>query len=163
MLIPGCARDSKKVSVALNSLKVSPEDEELLATLAETLIPATDKPGAKEVGAHLFTLVMVDDCLSDDKKDEFMKGLRAFNQQAPISGGQKFIDASAHERLAALEEIEKDSPSLDKSVKAFYLTAKGYILRGYTTSQYFMTEEKPYKLVPGPSYKGCVPLPTIQS
>jgi hypothetical protein len=163
LLIPGCTRDSKKVSVALTSLKVTPEDEELLASLAETIIPATDKPGAKEVGAHLFTLVMVDDCLPPDKKDDFMKGLRSFNQGAPVPGGRKFMEATAEDRQAALEEIEKDSSSLDKSVKGFYSTAKGYIIRGYTSSQYFMTEVKPYKLVPGSSYKGCVPLPTTQS
>jgi hypothetical protein len=159
MFLPGCLSDPKKVSVSLENLKITPDDEDLLADIAATLIPATDKPGAKEVNAHLFTFVMVDDCLPPEKKDLFIRGLREFNEGAPVPGKKTFLKASAEEKLETLKNLEKDSASGETPVQAFYKTAKRYIIQGYTTSQYFMTQVKVHKLVPGPVYNGCVPLP----
>ena len=68
LLLPACVADPKKVSIALNRLKITADEETLLADLADTLIPTTDTPGAKAVGAHLFALVMVDDCQPIDKQ-----------------------------------------------------------------------------------------------
>src|SRR5690606_41927465 len=58
-------------SIALNHLQVNGEEEDLLALIAETIIPETDTPGARTVGAHHFTLVMVDDCLPKDQQLEY--------------------------------------------------------------------------------------------
>jgi hypothetical protein len=159
MLLPACVRDSKKVPLALENLKITVEDEELLGQIAETLIPATDKPGAREVGAHLFAFVMVDDCSSPDKKEMFMNGLRSFNKNAPVPEKKMFTDASAEEKLQTLKNIEEEKEGPDESISEFYSMARRYIIQGYTTSQYFLTDVKPHKLVPGPVYKGCVPLP----
>ena len=63
ILLPACVSDPKKVSIALNRLQVTPDDEELLGNIADTLIPTTETPGARDTSAHLFALVMVDDCL----------------------------------------------------------------------------------------------------
>jgi hypothetical protein len=156
MLLPGCITDKKKVSVALNNLQVTPEDEELLAELVDTIIPAADgKPGAKQIEAHLFTLVMVDDCVAPGDKEKFMKGLRAFNSSFESS---KFMEMTAQQKLAALTAFEKDFDSKDESVRYFYTTSRGYAIYGFTTSQYFLTEVKNFKLVPGPVFKGCVPV-----
>jgi hypothetical protein len=156
MLLPGCLSDSKKVSSALNNLKVTVEDEELLGEIADTMIPATDKPGAKQVGAHLFALVMVDDCVEPEAKEKFMKGLRSFNTSVPK--GKEFMKASPVERLEGLKAFEKELANADETLVSFYKMARHYIIQGYTTSQYFLTEVKPYNLVPGPIFKGCVPV-----
>jgi hypothetical protein len=158
LLIPGCVSDPKKVSIALENLKITGDDEELLAAFADALIPATDKPGALQVGAHHYTFVMVDDCLPADKKDAFISGLRAFNESAPVPGKKKFLKASSDERLEALINLEKDRDNLAEPLKTFYSTARHYIIQGFTSSQYFLTEVKPYQLVPGPVYKGCIPV-----
>ena len=57
-----------------------------------------------------------------------------------------------------LLELERSIETTSEPLKTFYKTATNYIIQGYTNSSYFMTEVKPYKLVPGPVYKGCVPL-----
>jgi hypothetical protein len=162
VLLPGCLGDSqKKVSIALNNLDITAGDESLIEAFAETLLPgSTDNPGAKETGAHLFALVMVDDCLPEDKKDLFIRGLREFNKNSHVPNKKEFMDVSPAEKLQTLESIEKGREFLDEPLKTFYFTAKRYIIQGYTTSKFFMTEVKPYKLVPGPIYKGCVPLST---
>jgi hypothetical protein len=158
MLLPGCLSDSKKVSVALDNLEITADDEELLGELASALIPATDKPGAKEVSAHIFTFVMVDDFLTKEQKQTFMQGLREFNENEFVPGKKDFLDASPEERVKTLEMIESNGDKIKEPLKTFYGTARNYIIQGFTTSQYFLTEVKPYKLVPGPVYKGCVPL-----
>lgn len=156
MLLPSCIKDPKKVSIALQNLDVTGDEEELLAALADTIIPATDKPGAKAVGAHLFTLVMIDDCTSKASKEKFMKGFRAFDNACKSIDGKTFSDSNAEERLELLKKVENDAVALNEEVRAFYTASKAYIIQGYLSSDYFLTEVKPYQLVPGPDWKGCV-------
>jgi hypothetical protein len=157
MLLPSCLKDEKKVSIALTSLKVTGDDEDLLASIAETLIPGTDKPGAKQVGAHLFTFVMVDDCLAENEKEKFMAGLRSFNKTGSVKGNT-FMESTPEQRLETLSSINSNVSSLSESEQVFYKTARHYIIEGYTSSQYFLTEVKPFHLIPGPVFKGCVPV-----
>jgi hypothetical protein len=158
MLVPSCISDPKKVSIALRNLDVNGEEEDLLALMADTIIPATDKPGAKAVGAHLFTFVMVDDCEQKETKEKYLKGLRAFEDTCKQMKGKTFTKSSDEERLALLTGFENNYEKLDENTKIFYGTTKQYILRGFLSSQYFLTEVKPYKLVPGPNFRGCVPV-----
>jgi hypothetical protein len=155
VFLPGCLTDPKKVSIALSSLKVTGEDEQLLASIADTMVPATDKPGAKQVGAHLFTLVMVDDLLPVKDEEKFMDGLHAFNKTASLNG-TKFMNASPAQKLEILTSLETELSSLPEAVQFFYRTSKHFIIKGYTTSEYFLTEVKPYQLIPGPVFKGCI-------
>jgi hypothetical protein len=158
MLLPSCVADPKKVSVALRNLDVNGDEEDLLAAIADTIIPATDKPGAVAVGAHLFTFVMVDDCVDKETKEKFLKGLRSFDAACQKATGKTFSDSTPEDRLAFLQSIEKNKDSVDGDVASFYGTSKRFILHGYTSSQYYLTEVKPYQLVPGPNFKGCVPV-----
>jgi hypothetical protein len=156
LLLPACVADPKKVSIALNRLKVTGDEENLLADLADTLIPATDTPGAKAVGAHLFAFVMVDDCQPADRQEKFLTGMRSFNQVCQEKTGKKFSSASADERLSILKNLEEKMKELSEESQTFYQGAKYYILQGYRSSEHFLTNVKPYKLVPGPVFKGCV-------
>jgi hypothetical protein len=158
MLLPSCIADPKKVSIALNNLSITGDDEDLLANIADTIIPATDKPGAKAIGAHLFALVMVDDCVDKTTKDKYLKGMRTFDETCKKISGKTFSKSNPEERLATLTNLEKQLDGLSDEVKTFYGTSKGYIMEGYLSSEYFLTEVKPYKLVPGPDFKGCVPV-----
>ena len=63
------------------------------------------------------------------------------------------------ERLKALTKFENEA-NLSDEVKLFYHKTRGYILQGYLTSQHFLTNVKQYHLIPGPIFKGCVPVVT---
>jgi len=157
-ILPSCVSDPKKVSIALNRLNINGDDEELLAAIADTLIPKTDTPGAKDVSAHLFAIVMVDDCMTKADQDKYVKGLKAFDNTCKTVAGKTFGQASAEERTGILEKIETAKDTLPEDVKTFYGTTRHYVIEGYTASQYFMTDVKPYQLIPGPNFKGCVPV-----
>lgn len=160
ILLQNCIADPKKVSIALSNLKITPGEEELLASLADILIPATDTPGAKAVGAHLFTLVMVDDCHGVEQQEKYLKGLRSFDATCQEITGKKFTNSSGADRLEIIKSLEKKMESLNEEIKTFYQGSRHYIIQGYRASEHFMTNVKPYKLVPGSVFKGCVPVST---
>jgi hypothetical protein len=158
LILPSCFSDPKKVSIALSNLEVNGDDEELLGLVAETLIPETDTPGARSVGGHLFTFVMVDDCMDKPGKQKFVSGLRSFDSKCKEIAGKSFSKANAEERVQILKDIEKSKDRLDEDTRIFYATAKNYIIEGYASSQHFLTNIKKYELVPGPNFKGCAPV-----
>jgi hypothetical protein len=157
-VLPACVSDPKKVSVALNKLQVTGDEEALLAKLADVMIPETDTPGALAVKAHLFTFVMVDDCLNKEDQIKYLKGMRSFDEALKKVTGKDFNNASADERLEMLMAFEAHLEESDEETEFFYKRTRGYILQGYTSSQHFLTEVKPYVLVPGPNYNGCAPV-----
>jgi hypothetical protein len=154
-ILPSCLFDQKKESIALNNLKINSDEEELLTQFAAALIPETDTPGAMEVGAHQFALVMVDDCMAKPDQDKYLKGLRSFENEVKSKTGKSFIKASPQERESLLIDLEKGKDSLSDEVKMFFSTTRGYIIQGYTQSEYFLRNVKQYKLVPGPVFLGC--------
>ena len=157
-ILPSCISDPKKVSIALNRLRISGDEEELLGNIADVVIPATDTPGARATGAHLFALVMVDDCMAKDDQEKYLKGMRSFDEAVKRATGKSFSGAAAEERLDILTAFEEKLETVGEETKTFYEKTRGYIIQGYTSSQYFLTKVKPYQLVPGPDYKGCAPL-----
>lgn len=157
-ILPSCVSDPKKVSIALNHLQITGDEEALLGDLADVMIPATETPGARAVGAHLFALVMVDDCLSQQEQEMYLKGMRTFSDALKSITGKSFADGSAEERLQMLTAVEQRKEGLPEEMKVFYSRTRNYILQGYMTSQHFLTNVKPYQLVPGPNYRGCVPM-----
>jgi hypothetical protein len=73
-LLPSCLQNEKKSSVALKNIRIDDKDEETLAELSEAIIPKTGTPGAKDVGASMFAVMMVDDCYSPDDQAKFVNG-----------------------------------------------------------------------------------------
>jgi hypothetical protein len=154
LILPSCLYNHEKVPIALNNLKINDDEEELLAQFAAALIPETDTPGAREAGAHQFALVMVDDCMAKPDQDKYLKGLRSFNDEVKSKTGKSFINISLKERESLLIDLEKRKDSLSDEVKIFLSTTRGYIIQGYTQSEYFLRNVKLYKLVPGPVFLG---------
>lgn len=153
--LPSCVQDEKKLSVALNNLKITGDEEELMGALAATLIPLTDTPGAREVDAHLFTFIMIDDCHPKEEQEKFLAGMRSFDSEVKKITGKSFSKSSAEEKIAALERLQDQSTNVADAVRAFYRLSKRYIVQGYLSSKHFLTTVKLYQHVPGPVFHGC--------
>lgn len=161
MVLPSCIqKDSSTASVALKHLRITAKQEQLLAELAETIIPATNTPGAKELSLHQFALRMVDDCSGPDDQRAFEKGLTAFDDFSRKQFNQPFAQLPAKERTSLLQQIE-DNREVPEAVSAFYKKVKGLAIQGYLGSKHYLTQVQVYELVPG-RYRGCVPLPELQ-
>lgn len=160
MLLPACVKNHKPVSIQLKNLKISAEQEALLAEITETIIPATDTPGAKDIGLHKFVLRMVDDCSEPEEQQTFLTGLAQFEEMAKQKSGDNFLEMDKGQReqfVKALDAIKSgdDNEEKEKPINAFYSKVKDLTVRGYMTSEFVMTKQLYYKMIPG-KFKGCV-------
>ncbi|TPE44037.1 gluconate 2-dehydrogenase subunit 3 family protein [Pontibacter mangrovi] len=147
VMLPSCVLDESKASIPLDNLDVSEGQEQLLAQLVETIIPATDTPGGKAMGLHLFTLKMVDDCHGKEDREVFMKGMDAFDELAKKQAGDSFTKLSPAEQRDVVAAVNEGKAS--EEVLGFYAILKGETIKGYLNSELVMTKLRVYELVPG--------------
>ena len=156
VLLPSCLQNRSKSSMLLKGLAIDSTQEALLSELSETIIPATDTPGAKDVSAHLFTLMMIDDCYKKEDQKKFMAGLNAFEEKTTKDFNNSYVDLSLAEREKLLNELEAKKTG-DEELAYFYSTVKKLTIQAYTTSKFFLTKVQVYELVPG-RWHGSVPV-----
>lgn len=156
-LIPSCVnRDQSGTAQRYNGLNIAAADEKMLAELAETILPATDTPGAKDLYLHEFALTMMKDCHSPEAQQKFTTGLSAFNEYVRQQQNASFTELDANARLALLQRIEAKT-DVPQEVQEFYQKSKNLFIHGYLTSEHYLTKVQVYELVPG-RYLGCVPV-----
>jgi hypothetical protein len=137
-------------------------------------------PGARELSLHIFVLKMLDDCYKKTDQQAIMKGMDEFVAMVQKKYGQSFGDLSVKDREAVLTGIENSHkpqagapkaparsfrPQKDLHVPpldAFYQAMKQQTIFAYTTSQFFMTKQVVYELVPG-RYNAHFPVKNIKT
>lgn len=155
VLLPSCLHSDGTSYIQLKHVQINEDQQKLMADVAETIIPKTNTPGAKELGLPAFTLKMIDDCFNKKEQEAFVAGLAAFQNKIKKEYGRDFSDLGDKQREAILTAIEREAnkpPQKNQKpdpVNMFYGSVKGQTIFGYTTSQYFMTKEIVYELVPG--------------
>lgn len=154
--MPSCLEDRSKASLLLKNYQLNGDQEKMLAELAETIIPKTETPGAKDIYAHLFVMKMIDDCTSKDKQQKFVKGMEDFEQMAMKETGKSFVQASTEQRAKLLGMLEQKKPE-ERDAAGFYKTVKSLTIRAYTSSQFYLTKVHVYELVPS-RWHGCMPI-----
>ena len=154
-LVPSCMSDRSKSSLLLKKIKISAADEALLAELCETILPKTSTPGAKDLSAHLFVLMMVDDCKKKEDQEKFTKGLEAFKKLSQQTISKDFTEAELAERKKVMDAILTKIDE-ENDLNAFFKTTKGLTMQAYTSSEFFLTKVQVYEMIPG-RYHGCVP------
>ena len=162
MLLPGCVKEARQATVSLTNLKITGDQEAIIAELVETIIPETDIPGAKSLKVPEFVLRMVDDCQSPEVQKEYEQGTAAFSEAVEKEFGESFDALTPEKRKVFLEGIErkmKDEQANGKlsPLSSFYATTKRYTIQGFTNSEYIMTHQLPYNMLPG-KFIGCVPI-----
>ncbi|MBA4144708.1 MAG: hypothetical protein C0523_03000 [Cytophaga sp.] len=153
-LLPSCVFE-KKEAASDGSFLLSEDQNKLIAEIAETIIPKTSTPGAKDLKVEEFIHVMATDCFDHETQDKFSKGLAAVDALSEKRFGDPFIKITPAQRNELFSDISTKKEGVPAEVIEFFPLIKGLTLRGYMASEYIMTEVKPWLLVPGPS-KGCV-------
>ena len=82
---------------------------ELVATIAEHIIPATDTPGARAAGVHRFIDVILSDYYKDDERKRFLDGLTQLEARAERELGAPFMKSTAAKQLALLTAMDAES------------------------------------------------------
>jgi hypothetical protein len=115
---------------------------EVVAAIAETIMPATDTPGAIAAGVPRFIELMVADWFNDSERSQFMDGLNEFMARFP-----EFAGGSADQRMRILELLEdelSDHAWFSQSASSitatgmdlpFFLQIKELTVHGFFTSE----------------------------
>ena len=144
---------------------LSKEQYETVAEIAETILPKTGTPGAKEVGVPQFIDNMLTNYFNEANRAAFAKGLDGFIERCKQSSGKAFKDCNEEERstvMTALERdflLKKEAQKNDEDVlksQPFYTTLKEMVIVGYFTSEKIGTEVLRYDPIPG-TYDPCMP------
>lgn len=186
-ILPSCLHHDGTAYVQLKHVNIDAGQQKLIADIAETIIPKTGTPGAKDLNLHLFVLKMLDDCYTKKDQQAFLAGLAQFNDSVNKQYGKSFSDLNPNERENTLMALEKSiKPAKDpqkairpvkdseKSIEApkkkpdvppltlFYSAIKQQTIFGYANSQYFMTKMVVYELVPG-RYNAHFPVKNLKA
>lgn len=132
----------------------SATEQQLLTSVADTIIPAGNSIGALSVGVDKFLQKLLDDCYEKDVCDNVKKQLAALDTAAQAAHGRSFPSCDPSQREALLL---KWSASSDKPEKDFFKLMKDETIRGFSTSKEVMTRYLKYQIAPG-HYYGCVPV-----
>lgn len=135
---------------------LSPDQARTLDAVAETIIPATDTPGARVAGVPQFVdRALADYCEAADAA-AIKAGLDQLDAEARRLGGA-FAALPAAQQRALLEDYDRGTA---KGAGAFFPVLKDLVTAGYFTSEVGATKALRYDPVPG-DYRGCVPLSEI--
>ena len=157
----------------------TPENIALLDEIGETILPATDIPGAKATQIGEFMKVIVTDCYTDAQQKAFGDGLAGINEACKKLNGKGFMDCDAVQRktfLVSLEKEakeynkqrdEKDKPAREKAEKTmdpdyvgspshYYTMMKQLTLWGYFSSEIGSKQALRFLPIPG-RYDGALP------
>jgi hypothetical protein len=160
MLFPSCKNSPLKASVSLKNFKIDASQENLLAEIASTIIPATDIGGAKQVKAHLFVLKMMDDLYEKKVQQDFITGLNYLEADTFKQYHQSFADLSEDQKQKVLLDIESKK-GYRKEVFDFFTIMKKRTVEGYLNSKYIMRNVIKYEFIPSHEYDGYYPVKNL--
>ena len=130
----------------------------LVQTLTEMIIPATDTPGATGAGVDQFIDVMLADWYDPADRQAFLDGLADVDGRSKAATGKAFTDAAAAPQTALLTALDDELARLrathQKLDKNFWRNLKWLTLTGYYTSQVGFEQELHARIIPG-SFDPC--------
>ena len=85
------------------------EEGELVATVAEHIIPATDTPGARAAEVHRFVDTMLAEYYPARETARFREGLAALDARARREHGAPFLRCAPAQQRALLERIDEEA------------------------------------------------------
>ncbi len=132
----------------------SPDEQKLLATFVDTVIPESNGLGAISVGVDKYLQKLLDDCYEISVRDNVKKQLNVLDTIAKDLHGKLFTESNQKERQ---ELLLRFSVSADKDQKDFFDLMKSETIHGFNTSQMVLEGYFDYKVAPG-HYYGCINL-----
>ena len=164
--LEGCTPGTQ--STAESFAGFSADQLSLVSEIAETILPATDTPGAKDAKVGEFVELMLKDCYYPKDQNSFMHGLGELSKKGFLGASQverekllteaedyayRFKEETAQKRNQAKESQQ----SFDEPGVPFFSLMKELTLLGYFTSEPGATQALDYVAVPG-RYEGCLEL-----
>jgi hypothetical protein len=142
----------------------SDSDIQLFDDVAETILPRTDTPGAKDAAVGRFIARYSEACYEPQHIAILQNGIGDINGQMKKRHGVNFIHAGEEEKRSLLTTIDTQAkqyaqtlgPLGDDKSPHYFSLLKQLTLLGFFTSEPGATRVARYRPVPG-KYKGCTP------
>ncbi|GGA92224.1 gluconate 2-dehydrogenase subunit 3 family protein [Puia dinghuensis] len=158
--LSGCTNaPEKKIGGA--GTNFSTDDIAFFDEVAETILPATDTPGAKDAKVGQFMAIIVKDCYTEADQKVFIAGIQKLNDACKQkNNGKSFMDCTPEERTKLLIDLDKEQKDYTAKKKKddpahYFRMMKELTLWGYFTSEPGATKALRYVAVPG-KYEGCI-------
>ena len=154
--LSGCKNPAADASLSFSATDIS-----FLNEVAETILPATSTPGAKEAKVGDFMTVIVKDCYEAKDQTIFKEGMNKIQEACKKACGKSFMDATPEQRHDLLVSLDKEQKEYQSKKKPedpnhYFRMMKELTLWGYFTSEIGATKALRYVAVPG-KYEGCIP------
>ena len=173
VFLTGCKTATKKGSGLLSASQIAVLDE-----LGETILPATNTPGAKAVKIGEFMNVFVTDCYRPEQQKTFTDGLANLDDLSKKQFNKKFLSLTPEQRNTLLMSLEPEAKEFNKQLDEreksargearlamkeftgapphYYTLMKQLTLFGYFTSEIGNKEALRFLPIPG-KYDGAYP------
>lgn len=145
---------------------LSESQAKTLSAVVDRILPATDTPGALDVGVDQFIDRMLKTVFPEEIQNGFSTGLDEFNASANSTFGKDFVKLKPEQQDELIRQYEEKSGPLPSSIWVFsngepkdfpfYRMMKELALMGYFQSERIGKEVLAYDPIPG-VYQGCIP------
>ncbi len=149
-------------TISGSDMKFSAGDIAFFDEVAETILPKTKTPGAKEAKVGEFIAVYSSACYEPAQLQVLTEGIALLNAHMQKKFGTDFLRAGVKHQQTALIEIDRQAKEVAASSKDnpnlpphYFTLIKQLTLLGFFTSEPGSTRVARYRPVPG-KYKGCI-------
>jgi gluconate 2-dehydrogenase gamma chain len=158
-VLKGC---TARPDIGWKPVFLNEDQASVVSQVSEIIIPATETPGAKDVGVPSFIDQLLKEVYAPEDQERFTAGLQAFNDEAKKEYGDDFSDLDEEDQTAFVKKKHDEAIQAERTIdpapkRPFILTMKELTMLGFFTSEAGATQVLQYDAVPG-AYKGCIPL-----
>jgi len=161
--LTGCAFIANDALCENDASWASAGDVDFLDDVAETILPRTDTPGAKDAALGQFIAKYSAACYPPEHIALLKKGITQIEARMQAEQGTGFRAASAEARKSLLVSIDRQAKEHTQRADTtqggqphYFTLMKQLTLYGFFTSEAGETRVARYRPVPG-KYKGCIP------
>lgn len=157
LFLEGCERPASKDIGKLFERK----SIDFFGDLAETILPRTNTPGAKEAGVGSVIPVLVRDCYTPEEQQVFLRGIANIDNLAEKGFGDQFQKLDKKDQTAFVNKLDKEAQDYVAKKSAdepphFFTMFKQLTLLTFFSSKLGATEVFRYVKIPG-KYDGNFP------
>ncbi|MES1200054.1 MAG: gluconate 2-dehydrogenase subunit 3 family protein [Pseudomonadota bacterium] len=154
--VEGCARSGPPPAT------FGADDIAFFDEVAETIMPRTDTPGAKDAHVGAYIATYAEACYELGDLAVLKAGIGALNAEMERRFAVDFMRATPAQRTSALIEIDREAhqharatADMEGSTPHYFTLMKQLTLNGFFTSELGATKVARYRPVPG-KYKGVI-------
>jgi len=138
---------------------------ELIADIAEVIIPATNSPGAKEARVADYILNVLENCIEIKNFNIILNGLEDLKEYSLKTYSTSFEKCTLKNKIAVLEHFEKNKlfknlllSKIQRKIfgQSFFEQMKWLTVSGYCQSKIGATQALAYDHIPI-DYVSCIP------